>query len=56
MEKMVIDMTPTWSGILPALLASVEDGTPEGRKIAIDELERMARIADKYVAEQKGRG
>ncbi|SKB49845.1 hypothetical protein [Sphingopyxis flava] len=48
-----IDVTPTWSGILPALLAAHENGTFEGRKIAQAELERMAAIADKYVAEHK---
>jgi hypothetical protein len=46
-----IDLTPTWSGILPALLAVIANGeTVEARKAAEQELARMARIADKYVA------
>jgi hypothetical protein len=41
-----IDLTPTWSGILPALLLVLESGTAEGRKMARDELRRMAQAAD----------
>lgn len=49
----VIDMTPTWAGILPGLLAILESGTGEGRKIAREELTRLASIADSFIAEQK---
>lgn len=48
-----IDLTPTWSGILPALLAVIENGTPEGQKIAREELQRMATLADMYVVQNK---
>lgn len=48
-----IDLTPSWSGILPTLLAAVTDGTPEGQSIARQELARMAEIADRYVALSK---
>jgi hypothetical protein len=44
-----IDVTPTWSQILPALLALLESGTAEGRRTARDELERMAALADRLV-------
>jgi hypothetical protein len=45
-----VDLTPTWSGILPALLAVIANGeTVEARKAAEAELRRMAAIADKYV-------
>lgn len=44
--RQVIDATPTWSGILPALILALTDGTPEGRKIAREELARMAALAD----------
>lgn len=43
-----IDMTPTWHSILEYLLVGYEDGTSIGRKIAREELYRMASIADKY--------
>lgn len=42
----VIDMTPTWAAILPLLRAGIENGTPEGRRIAGAELARMAALAD----------
>lgn len=41
-----IDLTPTWAGILPLLLAGVTDGTDTGRRIAKEELARMAALAD----------
>ena len=47
-EPMTIDITPTWAGILPLLLAVIVDGTPEGKKHAIAELQRMADAADKF--------
>lgn len=43
-----IDLTPTWEQILPALLAVIKDGSAEGRKIAAEELRRMAQAADKW--------
>ncbi|MEM7298027.1 MAG: hypothetical protein AAF391_07150 [Bacteroidota bacterium] len=44
-----IDITPTWSGLLPALLAVIQDGeTAEARQIAKDELVKMAKAADRY--------
>lgn len=54
MSTETIDMTPTWQGILPLLLAAVENGTTaETRNNAMTELRRMAQIADDYVAAQK---
>jgi tryptophanase len=54
-EKVIrtIDVTPTWESILPILLMTIENGTSRGRKVAIEELTRMAQIADKYVALSK---
>lgn len=48
-----IDMTPTWEGLLPGLLLAIENGTAEGRRIAREELARMAQVADLYVASRK---
>lgn len=50
-----IDITPTWSAILPLLLAAYEGGTFEGKHAAESELRRMAKLADAYVAERKGK-
>lgn len=47
-----IDMTPTWSDILPTLLFAYESAEPAGRKVAFEELRRMAAIASDAVAEQ----
>jgi len=41
-----IDLTPTWAGILPGLIAALQDGTATGQKIAREELAKMARLAD----------
>lgn len=48
-----VDMTPTWSGLLPALLAAYEHGSAASRTIALDELTRLAEIADRAVADAK---
>lgn len=48
-----IDVTPTWSGILGMLITLIENGSPEGRATAIDEMRKMARLADLYVTSQK---
>lgn len=45
-EVGVIDLTPTWQGVLPLLIAALEDGTPVGKEMAQAELLRMAKAAD----------
>jgi hypothetical protein len=40
-----IDLTPTWTGILPVLLAIYEFGD---KSVAIAELRKMAGLADDY--------
>ncbi len=49
-----IDITPTWVAIVPILIAALTDGTPEGQRIAKEELLRMAKAADAYNAKQEG--
>lgn len=36
MATQYIDMTPTWHGILPMLIAAIENGTFESRKNALE--------------------
>lgn len=48
-----IDLTPTWRGVLPILIACIESGTATGRASAMGELFRMADIADRAVARSK---
>lgn len=43
-----IDVTPTWAGLLPYFFAVLECGTNDGRKLAREELYRMAKAADLY--------
>lgn len=39
-----IDLTPTWESILPVLLESAAKGNQD----SIEELKRMAKLADGY--------
>ena len=48
-----IDLTPTWQGVLPVLVALVSNGGPSGRAHAMKELVRMAQLADRYVEQQR---
>lgn len=41
-----IDITPTWSGLLPALLDLLNSKKTDVRQQAYDELVRMAKAAD----------
>lgn len=51
--KRTIDATPTWAGIMPVLIAVIENGTTEGRNNAVAEIMRLARAADSYIAADK---
>lgn len=42
----VIDMTPTWTDILPTLLVIMRDSSPRGQREAETQLRNMARLAD----------
>lgn len=49
-KSRTIDVTPTWAGIMPILLAAVENGTDKGRDAATAELRRLATVTDKLIA------
>lgn len=53
MNTNTIDITPTWVGLAPAYFAVLQNGNAEGRKIAREELLRMAQAADKWNAHAK---
>lgn len=55
MSPKTIDLTPTWSDILPVMLAVIQnpDAPQESRTVMFAELGRMAKVADRYVAFQK---
>lgn len=45
-----LDLTPSWTALLPAVIAVLRDGDENGRKLATRELERMATAADRLNA------
>jgi hypothetical protein len=53
METQTINLTPTWSGMLPLLLELTAANAKPSRDLAHSELRRMARLADLYVAERQ---
>jgi len=46
-----IDMTPTWTGIIPAMIAIIKnpDASFESQKMVQEEFLKMAKLADSYV-------
>ena len=42
-----VDITPTWRAIMPILIHAIQHGTDEGRKLATEELMRLADEMDK---------
>ena len=53
-EAETVDATPTWEAVLPIYLMAYENGSNKGRGAALEELQRMAKLADLYVASKKG--
>ena len=49
MTTQTVDVTPTWQGILPALLNLLQSDNPKSRQLAESELRRMAGLADGYI-------
>ncbi len=50
-----VDLTPTWAGLMPALLAVLRDGTNEGQAMAAEELTRLAQGMDAHNAEARAK-
>lgn len=50
-----IDMTPTWEQTARLLVFALENGTPEGKRMAREEIERMGILLDR-LTESKGVG
>lgn len=48
-----IEATPTWSGVLPLLIAGLQGGDSEAREAALKELRSMAKAADSWNARDK---
>ena len=48
-----IDATPTWEAVLPLILEILRSGSEYAKAQAREELLRMAKLADKYVAAER---
>jgi hypothetical protein len=48
-----ITIAPTWAGTVNALILALEHGSEEGKRMAREELRRMATVADRAVAQSK---
>ena len=48
-----INITPTWRVAVSICLAALENGTPEGKKLAKNELYRLADLMDTLVATKR---
>lgn len=53
-SKTIINCTPTWEALLPAIISLIETGGPSAKKIAKEELHKMACAADKFNISAKG--
>lgn len=49
----MVDVTPTWQGILPLLIELLQNGNDAGQRTAREELAKMAKAADLYNEEQR---
>jgi len=49
----MLTVTLRWSGLLPVFIQMIETGSQKGRQFALQELYRMARLADMYVKQNK---
>lgn len=49
MATKYVDLTPAWREILPALIALLDQ--PQTHQFALDELAKMARLADERMAQ-----
>ena len=54
MKEETMDLTPTWAGVLPAMLLIYSSGgTAAAQQNATAELTKMAKLADLYVEHHK---
>lgn len=52
--KPPLKLVPTWEAVLPMLIEGLSCETEDGRRIAREELQRMARLADEYARANEG--
>jgi hypothetical protein len=49
-----VDITPKWIAVLPVYIEAIQNGSPSARNAAVQELQRMATLADLYFDHVKG--
>lgn len=47
MKRVAVDITPSWTALMPCLIAALQNGTREGQDMARAELMRLAAEVDK---------
>ena len=52
-QPVTLDLTPTWAGLMPALIAALQNGTAEGQTMARAQLMSLAAQADAINAADK---
>lgn len=50
-----IELVPSWSAIVPIIAAGLQNGNAEGQRIAMEELTRMAAVADAHIEAEKAK-
>lgn len=50
-----IDLEPLWVNLIPQFIEWIERGTPEQKKIATDELMKLAKLGD-YIRQAQKQG
>ena len=51
-DSKTIDCTPSWSAMVSVILALLQDGNEEGKKVAKEQMKHMAVVADMWVTIQ----
>lgn len=52
-QAKTFDLTPTWAGIMPGLIAALQNGTHAGQGMARAELMRLAASVDALNAQSR---
>ena len=47
MKRQKVDITPSWTALMPCLIAALQNGTQAGQDMARSELMRLASEVDK---------
>lgn len=51
-----IDCTPTWESLIPLMIEVIKTGEGNSPQTMVEELTRLARVADRYIAKGKPNG